>query len=164
MWTIFLRSLISVSPCPPTFIYNTILFMNNSIFNYCPAVAQFVEKLYDIPFLSFNPLSATCWCIDHLAILFWKFAKNLFINISLSDLDNVMKEGFPPFSQKISWFWQPGHRQPAGEIQAAVKMAWAVICIFPPHKKIIFIHLNSKILLLYSSQYPTEVTKKVWHW
>ena len=35
-----------------------------------------------------------------------------------------MIEDFPPFSKKISWIQQPGRQQPAGEIQAAVKMAW----------------------------------------
>ena len=35
-----------------------------------------------------------------------------------------MIEESAPFSKKISWIQQPGRRQPAGEIQAAVKMAW----------------------------------------
>ena len=74
-----------------------------------------------------------------------------------------MIEDSPLFSKKISWIQQPGRRQPAGEIQAAVKMAWGSGLHLSSTQKIIFIHLNSKILLLYSSQYPTEVTKKVWH-
>ena len=47
-----------------------------------------------------NPLSATCRCINHLAILIWKFAKNPFINILLSYLDNIMTEGSPPSHKK----------------------------------------------------------------
>ena len=57
-----------------------------------------------------NPLPATCSCIDHLAILFWKFAKHLFINISLSDLNNVMYERPPTplaSNQLIPAAWAP---------------------------------------------------------
>ena len=112
-----------------------------------------------------NPLPATCWCIDHLAILFWKFAKDLFINILLSDLNNVMYERPPtPLAsnqlipaawapaawQRKSVYWKHGFEQRSAHFLHSKK----VFIVFWTNKFYFYSHIH--ILLKFQKNFGID--------